>query len=126
GLLGLALDSAVKDRLSIWAVLGLALREAILPSRFDLLAQLRAAHGETLLRAEVLDSTLRDDDVSGSWALRYAGNLRRIPRGRLWQIHLITAKRDYYDPYAAASDPLNVMPILSQPVVDLCLTIPTF
>jgi asparagine synthase (glutamine-hydrolysing) len=46
--------------------------------------------------------------------------------GKLWQISLVTARRPYYNVWAQSGDAQVVSPLLSQPVVETCLRIPTY
>jgi len=50
----------------------------------------------------------------------------RVPHGKLWQTFLLTVPQVFYDPFARADDPERVHPLMSQPLMELCLQIPTY
>lgn len=74
-----ALDAAIVERVSVWSVLGTALRRGV---------------GRTL-------------------------------PGKTWQIRSIGPPLPYYDPLGGPDDPEAVQPLLSQPLIEVCLRIPT-
>jgi asparagine synthase (glutamine-hydrolysing) len=45
--------------------------------------------------------------------------------GKAWQIRSIGPPPPYYDPLGAPGDPEAVHPLLSQPLIEVCLRIPT-
>jgi asparagine synthase (glutamine-hydrolysing) len=49
-----------------------------------------------------------------------------LPIGKLMQAQQVTHFGGYYDPYRAEAAPEQVHPLLSQPLMDLCLSIPTW
>lgn len=49
-----------------------------------------------------------------------------LPIGKLMQVQQLTHHGSYYDPYQRAAAPEIVNPLLSQPLIELCLRIPTF
>jgi asparagine synthase (glutamine-hydrolysing) len=51
---------------------------------------------------------------------------RELPIGKLHQVHDLSCAFDYYDPYQRQAAPELVNPLLSQPLVELCLALPTF
>jgi asparagine synthase (glutamine-hydrolysing) len=49
-----------------------------------------------------------------------------VPPGKLWQAYAISMPPEFYDPLGAPEDPEPVQPLLSQPLMELCLRIPTY
>ena len=49
----------------------------------------------------------------------------RVPPGKCWQIIGLSFPNELYGSYAAEDDPEFVFPLLSQPLQELCLRIPT-
>lgn len=119
-LLSLALDCAVSEGDSIWSVLGTALHYAVFPQRWNPARTfLRDQEDHSLLRREVLCDLVREEEMAisphSSW-----------PAGKRWQASLVTARRPYYSPFQLEDDPETVSPLLSQPLIELCLRIPTW
>jgi asparagine synthase (glutamine-hydrolysing) len=50
----------------------------------------------------------------------------RLPIGKLMQVQQVTHFGGYYDPYQRQAAPELVNPLLSQPLIELCLRIPTY
>ena len=51
---------------------------------------------------------------------------RGAPSGKLWHAHQISQPFDFYDPLAREGDAERISPLFSQPVMELCLRIPTY
>ncbi|MFZ0549376.1 MAG: asparagine synthase-related protein, partial [Steroidobacteraceae bacterium] len=51
---------------------------------------------------------------------------RGAPSGKLWHAHQISQPFDFYDPLGREGDPERLSPLFSQPVMELCLRIPTY
>jgi asparagine synthase (glutamine-hydrolysing) len=75
----------------------------------------------TLLHPDVL----RDLEKSEPPSL-YALNDQALSRGRQWQINLLCARRTIPGPFARIDDPPQIAPLLSQPIIELCVRIPTW
>lgn len=122
-LLDLLLDSAVKDKLSIWRVLHSALRSVVLRRQWSVLReQCEEAEGKLM----IADGAIRRLYEDHSFDLPRGQSRPFAPTGKLWQIFLVTARREYYDPFELPSDPVQLSPLLSQPVAEVCLRIPTY
>ena len=46
--------------------------------------------------------------------------------GKWWHAYSLAAALEYHDPLASASHPERVQPLMSQPLIELCLRIPTY
>lgn len=115
-----ALDAAHLDRCSIWRVM----REARTKSR---------AVSPSSARTESAALRRLISDGVGSRALEHGGfthplfdSIESLPPGKLWHAHGLTLPCEFYDPLGAADDPEQVQPLLSQPLVELCLRIPLY
>lgn len=123
GTLGLLLHSAVTEGESIWTILAGAIRNAFVPRRWDLASIFEHdQEGQSLLQPEVW----REARADGAWELPFARSTRECPPGKLWQISLATGWRPYYLPFTEERDPPVIAPLLSQPVIETCLRIPTY
>jgi asparagine synthase (glutamine-hydrolysing) len=119
-LLSLAMHAAVTEGLTVWHVLGQALYDAFLRRHLDLTG-LHRMHwqGRSLLRAAALGSP------SGPEIAHFL-DAGRVTSGRLWQIGILCARRSFTSPFDEAGDALHISPLLAQPLVELCLRIPTW
>jgi len=104
--------------MSLWR----ALREAIATNfarpRWNTLADSRQYN--VLLRDEVLDELEREETSAPPWYLADAGT----PVGKQRHIASVIKPDLYYFPLAEPNDPEQIAPLLSQPLVELCLRIP--
>lgn len=118
GFLGAALDAARLGRISLWRCIKLALQERHKP---DLLARL--ASRRTGWLAPGLAHSQTDGLRFAHPALRSATDL---PIGKYTQTAALMHPMGYYDPFEQAAAPEGVHPLLSQPLVELCLRLPTY
>jgi len=113
-----ALDAARLGRLSVWRTLALALREGIHP---DLSARFsRKPH-----------PLLVDDRVAATAAQQRfmhpaLSEAALLPIGKYMQTTALLHPIGYYDPFEQAAAPELVHPLFSQPLVELCLRLPTY
>lgn len=117
GLLGATMDAARLARLSVWRTAGLALRTRL---------GLRAA-GDALPWPLAL---VRGEAMSAEPLDRYTHPLLRgatgLPVGKLNHVRMLLHPISYYDPYERERAPEVVNPLLSQPLIELCLQLPTY
>jgi asparagine synthase (glutamine-hydrolysing) len=120
GLIPLALDAAITDGFSIWSVLRKGLANAALPSRWSASKELyRDFQRNIFLTENALELALRENPSGREYR-------QGTPPGKRWQILLLSARHQYYDPFAEENDPEEVTPLLSEPIVETCLRIPTY
>ncbi len=119
GLLGVALDAARVERVSMWSVLRTAFRHGLLGQRWDPYADI--GKYQELISDATLQS-VSPDWLSHIW-LREAGDL--CP-GKLWHIQTISVPPAFYNPLGHADVPERVHPLVSQPLMEVCLRIPTY
>ena len=114
-----ALDAARLGRLSVWLTIGLALRQWHKPD----LAETHMMGHKELLCADHLGLDSNDPQRFMHPALLEAGDL---PIGKYMQTIAVMYPLGYYDPFEQAAAPELVNPLLSQPLVELCLKLPTY
>ena len=117
GFLGAAMDAARLGKISIWRVITRALNECISPNPAER-ALIRPA---PLLAAELCRHTKEQ--------LRFVHPALRetedIPIGKYVQTAALMFPMTYYNPFEQAAAPEIVNPLLSQPLLELCLGLPT-
>ncbi len=111
--------SAQLERLSIWQVIGRALLAGGLSGRRDLFAELTSAR--TLLAADVI-AAWRSNELVDSVRTHLAG----LSPGKTLQVFLLSTLNDYYDPLGQPEDPVCISPLLSQPLLETVLRIPSY
>ncbi len=122
GLMGLVMHAAMTEGVTAWQILARSVWNALLPHRWSFTVQ---------MEENVPEATLLHPDVIAQ--LRKSTSARPPARrtwtaspGRSWQIGLITARRPFYGPFSQTGDPASIAPLLSQPVIEVCLRIPTW
>jgi asparagine synthase (glutamine-hydrolysing) len=118
--LRIAFDSAHMDRVSVWHVLREAFAQYVLRHRWNVRED--AARFRPLIRAEVVE------EVRSSAAYLYPPlcDSGGTPSGKLWHAHQLNSPWEFYDPLGRPDDPERVAPLYSQPVIELCLRLPTY
>jgi asparagine synthase (glutamine-hydrolysing) len=120
GFISAALDAARLGKVSVWTAL-----------RFALLDRLRRRAPDALADADEYTS------LAASAAVRAAQNdrrflhpalhdLRALPIGKLEQIKRLVYPADYYDPLNRDSTLDRIHALMSQPIVELCLRLPSY
>ena len=122
GLLRTALDAARVSRKSIWPLLWHALRERISERQWDLIAMAKP-FTRTIVSKEVIAAAKRDERFAHPWLSPEA--TRVTPKGILWHVMSISLPPAYYSSFSRDAYPERTFPLLSQPLVELCLRVPT-
>jgi asparagine synthase (glutamine-hydrolysing) len=119
-LFNIALDAARMDRVSVWAVL----REALAYRRFDRQWSPSNDAGQfrQLLSADAVGAVQRDERFIHP-LFRTPGN---VPSGKLYHAYSLLFPPEFHTPTQQADDPELVAPLYSQPLIELCLRIPTY
>src|SRR6185503_20808441 len=76
----------------------------------------------TVLRQDVMHDISRDSDLVHPW-LRAPG---RAPNGKIFHVWQMLFPAEYYNPLGSESDPEQVTPLFSQPLLELAMRIPTW
>lgn len=124
---GVVLDVAHLARASVWKVVKTAVTEATFRAPRSPWLPYSAQH---ILRNHSLlapDALIHDYDIDVTQFIHpWLRNVEGVPLGKLWQIYVLPYDECWRDPFAKRDDPLRVPPILSQPIVELCLQIPSY
>lgn len=118
GFAAAALDAARLGKVSVWKAVRLALTD-----RF----RDRPPALHTLIRRTLIAEPVKriadqpQDHVHPAFL-----EPTRLPIGKLTQVQQLAYPAGYYDPYARERAPELVNPLLSQPLVELCLRLPTY
>ena len=117
--LGVMLDAAYRDKTSFWRVL----QEVVQRDRQRARATGKyLAMWKTLVEPDVIENVRQHQLTFVHPLLR---NEQGADPGRLLHAEEVLPPYDFYDPFCSGSnDPENVSPILSQPLIDLCLSLP--
>jgi len=124
-LLGVALSIARLQRVSLWRVLGhiasdLRTRHRKSPAD-DLASAIISASENGVVNADAIRSLAQLDLLVHPWA----SSISHLPPGKLVQI-LGISSRSCDHPFAHADTPEFVDPIMSQPLAEVCLRIPSY
>jgi asparagine synthase (glutamine-hydrolysing) len=119
-LFGVALDAARIDRMSVWGVFGDAFTHGLLRRRWSQRDEL-GSH-RPLLDAGVVRDISRDETLLHPWFRAPRG----LSSGKLWHAHQLLFPIEFYHPLGSESDPEPVAPLISQPLLELALRIPTW
>jgi asparagine synthase (glutamine-hydrolysing) len=120
-LLRVAHDAARIERQAIWPIL----LRAVSPfrSKSPLEREIDQARRGSLVNREIVDSIGGGRaDLPHPW-LQSAGDL---PPGKRWHLLSMGNVPAFYDALGRRNQPEKVFPLLSQPLVELCLRIPTY
>lgn len=116
-----ALDGARVDRLSVWRVLREALKQVPMGKRWNM--QEDAARFKALIPEEIVSET-RENIQFLHPMFRSTDGL--TPSGKLWHAYQLVFPMDFYDPIGLPNGVERVPSLLSQPLIEVCLRIPTW
>jgi asparagine synthase (glutamine-hydrolysing) len=121
GFFAAAMDAARLGRVSVWKALRFAFldRLRLLPvdPRADIVAE-----DMVLIKPEVVAAARRDRRFMHP-ALH---SIADVPPAKLMQCRALLFPDEYYDQLRTLSAPESLSPLMSQPVVELCLQLPTY
>lgn len=113
----IAYHAATLARASVWSVLRQSIVDGLLRRRWSPI--------EELTRRKF--TTPGVSDAAGSVPLHpWLQQPTNTPNGKFWHAYLMMVPMGYYDPFGSEGDPEQLHPIQSQPLVELCLRIPTY
>jgi asparagine synthase (glutamine-hydrolysing) len=118
GCLPALMDAARLGRVSVWRATSLAIQERIRPRR-----EARTPTGLADLLTPDANAARFDDARFShpSWPAAV-----ELPLGKSVQTQALMYPMGYYDPFEREQAPELVNPLLSQPLVELCLRLPTY
>lgn len=118
GFVAAAMDSARLGRLSVWRTMVLALARTTGPS---------AAESPSIGYSALLTEDLREQhDASRRQIHPVVEQAEGLPLGKYMQTIALLYPIGYYDPFEQAAAPELVNPLLSQPLMEFCLQLPTY
>jgi asparagine synthase (glutamine-hydrolysing) len=123
GLLRTAVDAARVSRRSIWPLLVQALRARWFAPRWDPIALTKPVT-RTVVNTDLVASARRDRGFVHPWFTPEA--VRGVPPGIFWHAMAVSVPPAFYSPFTRDLYPERTMPLLSQPLVEVCLRIPTY
>ena len=115
-----ALDAARIARRSMWPLLRAALAQRFARRPWSPLAE--AGRSRTLIRPEAIEAARRNPRLLHPWFERSNGALP----GVLWKVVSLSVPPAFYDSFDHETLPERVVPLMSQPLIELCLRIPTY
>lgn len=115
-LMSIALDVARIQKLSVWSVLGEALR------RSNAYAFSQHAVSSQIVSPALMQSVSQDPRYSSPWADGLAG----LPPGKRHHVQSLWPAAPFYEPFSGPDEIECVYPLMSQPVIELCLRMPTY
>lgn len=118
GFLPAGLDAARLGRVSVWRAIAFAIAERMLPHAA---ARERAFDVARLVGHGILDLTIDRARFTHPELAR-----AQLPLGKQMQTASLMHPLGYYDPFERSFAPERVNPLLSQPLVELCLGLPTY
>jgi asparagine synthase (glutamine-hydrolysing) len=113
-------NAACLDEVSFWAILRDMWRYGMRREHRHSLVERRSDWGA--ISAEVVEAATRRGDFVHPWFR----NCNELPPGKLGQAFLLSFASDFDDPLGNNDQPEHACPLLSQPLVELCLRIPTY
>lgn len=113
-----ALDAARLGNVSVWKTVSNALMDRVRPD----LAARESWNNSPLLGPTRLDKPTVLERFLHPSLVRDTG----LPIGKFMQTRALMQAMGYYDPFEQAAAPELVTPLLSQPLVELCLALPTY
>jgi asparagine synthase (glutamine-hydrolysing) len=120
-MLRIAVDVAIRRDLSVWHVIGRAVRRHLFGFRFSEY-QGEILKGSRLVAPHIRGLPLTRHGYPHPW---FEG-VREAPWITIFKLGSLTQTPEFYDPYLdpAEATPALVAPLYSQPLVELCLRIP--
>ena len=118
GFAAAAMDAARLGKVSVWRAIALAVSERVRPN----LAARQATGHAALIAKDIVDRQATRERVVHPSLLRASA----LPIGKHAQTMALMHPLGCYDPFEQASAPELVNPLLSQPLVELCLRWPTY
>lgn len=119
GFLRAALDAARLGQVSLWR----AARDAVADQSFRGRTVKDLGRYVTLATSDAKDRAVRTMPRTVHPALLTA---TRLPIGKYHQVDDLICPGDYYDPYLRDASPELVTPLRSQPLLEFCLSTPTY
>jgi len=122
GLLRISYDAAYLERLSVWRILGQSLRYGVLKRPYNPVSD--GIFGkETILNSDVQNKVEGSTRFLHPWFL---GSHQPLMPGKRWHIFSLNSPLTIYSPESPPNDLHRVSVMMSQPIFEACLRIPTY
>lgn len=115
-----ALDTAHLENCSLWHVIREAFNQRRAKHRWH--SCMHSSAGRKLVAPDIRARVPDCDDATHP-LLSAQGD---APPGKWWHAFSLATPLEYFSPLASASYPERVRPLMSQPLIELCLRIPTY
>ena len=123
GLLHTAMDAARVARKSIWSLLWQAVRSRVFEPEWDPISMAKPLT-RTIVSSEVIEVAKRNKGFTHPWLTPQI--TRGVSPGILWHVMSLSMPPSYYSSFVRSGYLERTLPLLSQPLVELCLRIPTY
>jgi asparagine synthase (glutamine-hydrolysing) len=120
GAIRILMDIARSQQVSVWRAFRSILRVYFSGQTSDLFAQ--AARNRKLLHSDVVKTTLECRLAATS----QSAFVKDIPPGKAQHIRMMMISANPYDAFSLPDDPERIVPLLSQPLIETCISIPTY
>jgi asparagine synthase (glutamine-hydrolysing) len=115
-----ALDAARLDRTTVWSVLRRSLLYRVRPQLLNPLDISRRT--KVFFTPDALETVKRSDPFVPNWYRRTA----QVPFGKLWHTYSLGPCLNLCDALEEEDAPEYIAPLTSQPIVEVCLRLPTY
>jgi len=122
-LLRVAVDAARVSRKSIWPLLVNAVRARLSAPEIHPL-RMPGTPNRTIVSQDLVNAGKRNPKMIHPWFANRS--IRAVPPGVLWHSMTVSAAPAFYPSLESGPFTERTMPLLSQPLVELCLRIPTY
>jgi asparagine synthase (glutamine-hydrolysing) len=120
GVFGVALDAARINRTSVWPTLRQGLLRHLRRPSNNMLAEF--GDPRSLIPREVYERARNDDSLFHPWIRAAVGSAP----GLLWQILSLSVPAPFYDSFGGPTEIERTPVLVSQPLLELCLRIPSY
>ncbi|MFJ2995503.1 asparagine synthase-related protein [Pandoraea sp. NPDC087047] len=123
-LLTVAIDAARLSRQSIWPLLASSIRARVFGSQ-STWPRMPPSQSRSLVDPRIFEiAQEKQNDLTHLWAK--TTQARHVPPGTLFQAGVSVTPPAYYNTFSYGPGPERTFPLLSQPIVELCLRIPSY
>ncbi len=106
--------------LSVWSLLRRGLRTSLLRPAWQ--PPLHAIADRSIVNPEAIQASRTDP----RWRHPWLANTHGVPHGKLWHVLSLSVPTNFYESFGGENDPERTYPLVSQPLIELCLRIPTY
>jgi asparagine synthase (glutamine-hydrolysing) len=124
-LLRVAVDAARVSKKSVWPLLSGALRARFFPASWHPMRQMKSPFERTLVNQDLLRAAEREPEMVHPWFADQ--KTRGIPPGVLWHVMSVAGAPMYYSSFDDSQSSVErTLPLMSQPLIEVCLRTPTY